>query len=68
MFQFMALLPSICLFMIFLFKFYANDLLILFIILFTKSSVYWVPTIYAICIRYIYYPHIYATKYKFRKR
>jgi ABC-type nitrate/sulfonate/bicarbonate transport system permease component len=34
-FQFMAPLPSICLFMIFLFTFYANGLLILCIISFT---------------------------------
>jgi ABC-type nitrate/sulfonate/bicarbonate transport system permease component len=34
-FQFMAPLPSICVFMIFLFIFYANDLLILCIISFT---------------------------------
>jgi hypothetical protein len=34
-FQFMALLPSICAFMIFLFIFYTNDLLIVCIISFT---------------------------------
>jgi ABC-type nitrate/sulfonate/bicarbonate transport system permease component len=34
-FQFMAPLPSICLFIIFLFTFYANDSLILCIISFT---------------------------------